>query len=51
MKVNVEVDAKLWRKITILAAVAKKMKREIVNEALQKYVDENREKLPLKEVD
>ncbi|MCG0277940.1 MAG: hypothetical protein L5656_05360 [Thermanaeromonas sp.] len=49
-RVNVEIDSNVWRKTTILAAIEKKMKREIVNEALQKYVEENREKLPLKDI-
>lgn len=38
-RVNVEIDQEIWKKVTILAAILGKQKKQLVNEALRRFLD------------
>jgi hypothetical protein len=48
-RINVDIDENIWRRIGIRAAVKEKTKTEMVNEALEYYLDNTKD--DLKEID
>lgn len=38
-RVNVEIKPEIWRKVGILAAILGKQKKQVVNEALRRFLD------------
>ncbi|APC09065.1 type II toxin-antitoxin system VapB family antitoxin [Neomoorella thermoacetica] len=39
MRVNIEINDEIWRKISVLAASTRKTKKAVVNKALKTYLE------------
>lgn len=39
MRVNIEIDDEIWRKVSVLAASTRKTKKAVVNKALKTYLE------------